>query len=155
MDYSGYLLNHTQKLAIDLNDYHEKSKCITQKGDIYAIDPIPVLTETGDGSLNALWDGISADTTENLIGKWCGDLLQIVDKLPLDYNVINCCFAEVLSKMRYCYYTFGVDKENFLLMDTDGNRFKGAKLNIFLRRGPLCYIEVKKTEDRIAFHPVV
>jgi hypothetical protein len=71
----------------------------TQKGDEYAIDLIPVLTETGGGAIMAFLDGIAEETTEQLAGGWCGDLLQIVDRLPDDYSLINCCFADSYSKV--------------------------------------------------------
>jgi len=41
-----YLVNHTKKLVIDLVDYYEKSVSI-ESGINMAIDPVPVLTETG------------------------------------------------------------------------------------------------------------
>ena len=28
----------------------------------------------------ALFDGLSADSTEELVGEWCGNLLQIVEE---------------------------------------------------------------------------
>jgi hypothetical protein len=80
--YENFLVNHTQKLAIDMADYFKKSRVFTQKGDEYAIDLIPVLTETGGGAIMAFLDGIAEETTEQLAGGWCGDLLQIVEPQP-------------------------------------------------------------------------
>jgi len=47
--YSGFLLNHTQKLAINLADYYEQSKSFGYKHEM-VIDPVPVFTETGGGA---------------------------------------------------------------------------------------------------------
>jgi hypothetical protein len=89
--YSGYLLNHTQKLAIDLADYYKQSKSLFGRDKIITtIDAVPVLTETGGGTQMALFDGVSTDSTEELAGTWCGDLLQIANEQPDDYKRINC-----------------------------------------------------------------
>ncbi|MDR1871887.1 MAG: hypothetical protein LBS60_08230 [Deltaproteobacteria bacterium] len=56
--YSGFLLNHTKKLAINLSDYLQRS--LSMFGlDLFfvAIDLIPVLTETGGGTAMVFLDG--------------------------------------------------------------------------------------------------
>jgi hypothetical protein len=123
VNYSGYLLNHTEQLAVDLNDYFTKSVCITDNGELYAFDLIPFLTETGGGSPMALYKGISVDTTEQLIRTWCGDLLQIVEQLPADFRLIDCCFAEYLSKSYINYLKFGLDTDNYILQNNKGERY--------------------------------
>jgi len=128
--YSGFLINHTKKLAVDLADYHSKSKFILEN-IVTAIDPIPVLTETGGGSRLAFLKGVTYDSTENLSETWCGDLLQIVDELPSDYKLIDCCFASLAEKTKYCYRIFGVDKDDFVVLDKNGNRLKVVSLDIF------------------------
>ena len=56
--YSDYLVNHSQKLAIDLADYHEQSKYVDEKSGIErAVDLVSILTETGGGSEMVLYDG--------------------------------------------------------------------------------------------------
>jgi len=151
--YENFLVNHTQKLAIDLADYFNQSVSMTQKGDKYAIDPIPVLTETGGGTEMAFFDGIAEETTEQLKGQWCGDLLQIVDKLPEGYSLINCCFAEAHGKQRYCYYAFGLNKEGYLLKDGSGNLFKALMLSLHGKRGPVSRFKVEETENSIIYSP--
>jgi hypothetical protein len=71
--YEGFLVNHTKKLALDLDDYYKKSLSMTKNGDLYAIDPVPVLTETGGGLSMALFDGMTSTTTDNLDEEWCGE----------------------------------------------------------------------------------
>lgn len=153
--YNGFLINHTKKEAIDLKDYKEKSISMTSYGEIFLIDPIPPLTETGGGTEMALFDGCSAETTEHLVGHWCGDCLQIVEKLPEDYTVINCCFAEIWYRSRYCFHVFGTDKENFILKNDKGERHTITRYNPFSKkRAPICYVQVEKDDDGITFKPV-
>jgi hypothetical protein len=153
-DYSGYLLNHTKRLAIDLNDYHEKSKGLLDSGECMAIDAIPPLTETGGGTDMALDEGVSADSTENLAGAWCGDMLQIVNELPQGFSLINCCFANSKYRVRYCYRTFGVDENSILIGDLSGKLYQAAGLNLFGKRGELCHIRVEVNAKKIRFIPV-
>jgi len=147
VSYNDYLVNHIKKQAIDLADYHRQSKFLNSAGDFMAIDLVPVLTETGGGTPMALFDGASAESTEELAGEWCGDLLQIVDELPEDYQLINCCFAEIWGRARYCYHTFGVNKEGFLLSDSNGKLFQFVTLNMYGKRSHARYMKVEETDD--------
>jgi hypothetical protein len=153
--YENFLVNHTQKFAIDMTDFYKQSKSLTQDKTGYAIDPIPVLTETGGGAIMAFINGIAEETTEQLAGGWCGDLLQIVDKLPDGYSLLNCCFAEARGKVNYCYNMFGCNKEGFLIKNDNGDLFKGAKLNFLGERGPVSRIKVEKIKNLIKFIPVI
>jgi hypothetical protein len=128
--YEGFLVNRTKKLAVDLGDYYKKSLSMTKNGDLYVIDPIPGLTETGGGLSMALFEGMTPATTENLDGEWCGDLLQIVNDLPDGYERIDCCFANIWGRTQFCYKEYGVDKEGFLL-EQQGKRFLCCRLNPF------------------------
>ena len=152
--YSGYLVNHIKKVAVDLADYYKQSRFLSNDSKDMAIDAVPVLTETGGGIGMALFNGTSADSTEELAGKWCGDLLQIVDGLPEDYKLINCCFAEVWQRADYCYYTFGINDNKFLLNDNNGNLYKAVKLNLFGKRGPSSHIKVEVNEDKMKYIPM-
>jgi hypothetical protein len=152
--YSGCLLNHTKKLAVDLADYHRQSKFLSKDGEDMAIDTVPVLTETGGGTQIALFDGVSADSTEGLAGEWCGDLLQIVEELPREYKIINCCFSEARHRAQYCYRAFGLNGDGFVLSDGGGKLFEAAALSLLGGRGPLSYIKAEKDEKEIKFIPV-
>ena len=151
--YCGYLINHSQKLAVDLADYHQRSKFLNKEGESMAIDAVPVLTETGGGAQMAYFDGVSYDSTEKLAGKWCGDLLQIVDELPDGYEVIDCCFADVWQRAKYCCRTFGTNKSGYILSGDDSSMYKAAPLDIFGERGLPCYIKVEETQDEIKYVP--
>jgi len=152
--YSGYLVNHTKKLAVDLEDYFKKSITFL-KGVEIVIDVVPFLTETGGGTEMAIMNGITTETTEDLAGTWCGDLLQIVDTLPDDYKLIDCCISEIGEKAMYCYKKFGVNKDGLILRDEKGNLFTGCKLNVFTdERGPTYYLKATEEEKGILFSPI-
>jgi len=151
VEYSGYLLNHTKKMAIDLADYREQSKTFNKRKQEIIIDAVPVLTETGGGTMMALFDGASIESTEKLIGTWCGDLLQIVDELPEKYEVINCCFAEIWDKARLYYYTFGTDKNGYILKNSTGEKYKCISYNINQTRGPVMYVKAEEDEEGIKY----
>ena len=124
--YEGYLLNHTKSLAVDLSDYHKCSKYLDDDNNEIVIDPIPALTETGEGTPLALFDGFSTDTTEKLAWTWCGDMLQILDVLPDGYQIIDCCFAPFKERAKYCYTMYGVNKNGYVIKDSSGNLFEAA-----------------------------
>lgn len=152
--YSGYLLNHTQKLAVDLEDYFSKSHYWREDIEcLMAIDAIPLLTETGGGTsiLFRDYDGLSVDTTEDLSETWCGDLLQITDNLSDDFKVINCCFADAWHKVKHCYHTFGVDESGYVMKDTDGRRFEAVKLGLYGERGPSGYAKAELNRGKMEF----
>jgi len=152
--YTGYLLNHSKKSAVDLKDFFNKSISYHTKGERFTIDPLPILTETGGGTQMALIDGISTDSTEELAGIWCGDLLQITDALPNDYILINCCFADMRSKARYCLHEFGTSDAGLLLKDKNDSLFTAAMLSFHGKRGNHCYLNVRKEEDSYILSPV-
>jgi hypothetical protein len=151
--YKGFLVNHTKKLVIDLDDYYKKSLSKTKNWDLYAIDPIPVLTETGGGMSMALFDGMTSATTEKLATEWCGDLLQIVNKKPNRYKRIDCCFADVWGRTRFCYKEYGVDEEGFLL-DQQGKRFLCCQLNLIEERSLDSFMKVNVSDKTVNYSSV-
>ncbi|MHC6203983.1 hypothetical protein ACYULU_12415 [Breznakiellaceae bacterium SP9] len=153
VSYSGWVLNHTKKCAVDLAAYYAQSCYIGQQGIAAAIDLVPVLTETGGGTIMALFDGIALDSTEDLARTWCGDLLQIVDSLPDGYAVLNCCFAAVENRLQYCYKTFGVNEAAQVLADKAGRVYEGAALAIWGERGPASSFRVDVRDDGVYFVP--
>jgi len=148
--YEGYLINHTKKLAVDLVNYYEKSKSYTKNHETFVVDLVPPLTETGGGIEILLLNGLSTQTTEEFASTWCGDLLQIVDKLPENYSLIDCCFLEAVSRYRFCYYNFGVNSED-LIMDNNG-LFSAVTLSLRSRkRSYPCYIKAVIEDGYINF----
>jgi len=152
--YSGYLLNHTKKLAVDLADYYKQSKYSTRNGIDMAIDAVPVLTETGEGTPMAFSDGIAIETTEYLAGTWCGDLLQIVDELPDYYQIINCCFVEIWSKAKDCFHKFGVNEDGYILKDNNGALYEVVRLDFYFQRRSYKYIKAEVADNKIKYSTV-
>ena len=176
--WDGYLINHTQKLIIDLADYYQKSKFNIKShtqgrygGDakeiIASIDPIPVLTDTGDGAQMAYLEGVYAESTEHLAGTWCGDLLQIVEELDQttkDYTLIDCCFADMWQKARYFFETFGTNEDGLILTDegnaddenndNDQKLYKAAPLTFWGERRFVCYIKAERKDGKVAMSGV-
>jgi hypothetical protein len=144
-------LNHTKKLAVDLADYFLQSKYSTKNGIDMTIDAIPVLTETGGGTPMAFSDGIPVETTEELAGTWCGDLLQITDDLPEGYTVINCCFAEIWSKAKDYYRKFGLNKDGYLLKNQDGELYEVVGLDFSFKRRTAKYMKVTIEDNKIKY----
>ena len=158
---SGFLLNHDKKIAIDLSDYFAKSVVsFRERDDIFAIDAIPVLTETGEGTCMVFDEGVSIDSTEDLAETWCGDLLQIGDDLPESYELIPCCFADMWSKVILCRRLFGTDEDNFVLRDRKGNLFECAITNFdfsnkkLYRLPRICNIKIEEKADVRYFRSV-
>ena len=149
--YEGYLVNHTKKQAIDMADYYRQSAGMTKVGSTFAIDLLPVLTETGEGTEMALLEGSSTDNTEELAGTWCGDEMQIVEELPEIYTVINCCFAHMWERARFCYEKFGANDEGYLLKDDKKNLYKATWLIHPEKRGKPRILKVENTEKGIRF----
>jgi len=154
VSYNGYLVNHTKKLAVDLEDYFMRSLFLIPNGEITAIDALPVLTETGGGTQMALIEGVTVDSTEELAGTWCGDLLQIVEALPEGYEIIDCCFTDIWGRAEYCYRIFGVDEQGRLLRDKNGNLYSAARLNGYGKRGPASQFTIETSDDGILFKSV-
>ena len=154
--YTGYLINHSKKLAVDLADYQAKAVFLSElsSGTEACIDPIPVLTETSGspytgGAQMAYLNGVSAESTPEIASSWQGDLLQIVDSLPAGYHVITCCFADVWARADYCYRKFGTTDEGLV---KDGNGlYEATFMNIAGKRSEPCHIKVELTEDKIRF----
>ena len=152
--YTGYLVNHTQKKAIDLADYSKRSAAIDRSGIVSTIDLAPVLTETGGGTGMVLFNGLSADTTEALAGTWRADLLQILDDLPEGYEIINCCFADVWDRAKYCQQTYGLNENGFVLGDDNGKLYEAAALSVRGKRGQLSNVKVETDGNTVRYIPI-
>jgi hypothetical protein len=126
-----------------------------KKGELAAVDSISVLTETGGGTEMTFDEGIAADSTERLSGTWCGDLLQIVDQPPDGYELIDCCFAEIWQRAKFCHSLFGLDASNYILGDWRGKRYECAALDFLGRRGRTRYVRAEWTEDTLKYSDLI
>lgn len=81
--HNKFLVNHTRKIAIDLNDYIDNC---TRNG--WCIHPLSLLTacgnELGGGDFNTRCVG------GNIVDWWCWDRISIEDECPKD-----CCVEEI------------------------------------------------------------
>jgi hypothetical protein len=80
-------------------------------------------------------------------------LLQIVDDVPKEYEIIHCCFADFKNKAHYCYCKFGLDRDNYLLKNSVGERFQGIPYSVWGKRGLGQYVRVKKQGENASFIP--
>jgi len=154
--YKGYLINHTKKLAINLRKYYKQSvgdSTIIGSKDLFVIDAIPILTETGGGFTSALFAGITGDSTYKHRKKWCGDLLEIVNKIPRGYTVINFRFANIVDRYRYCCTKYGLDRDNYIL-NRNKKRLVGTKLTVFGGNDTKSYLKFNLLENHIEFVPI-
>jgi len=122
-----------------------------------AIDPVPVLTETGGGTGMALYDGMSAETTAELAGTWCGNLLEITDTRPNDYGLMHCCFAEAWWRAKYLHRKFGEHDEGLVLKDRSGNLFDGIKTGLFFpiqAEYATFFVQAVKSDDEVRYAAV-
>jgi hypothetical protein len=135
--YDGYLVNHTKKVAIDLADYHRRAM-------LPCVDPLPILTETGNGALMLFYDGATIDTTHELIGQWCWDVLQICDNLPTDYEVIPCCFSPLDSGIVHdVHRKNGCDEQGYVL-DDNGERYRVIRFTL-RGRAVACFVKAEES----------
>ena len=154
--FNGYLLNHTKNLVINLFEYYKKSIFLGGEDgyEIFAIDPIPVLTETGGGAQMAYLEGTSAASTDEFAGSWCGDLLQIVDSLPNGYEVIKCCFADMWRRADFCYRIYGLNDEGLIREGRQTSLYEATPLTLFGERGTPRHVKVEVIEDKIRYSTV-
>lgn len=153
--YEGFLVNHTKKQAVNLKEYFINSKFFISNIEA-TIDLIPVLTETGGGTIMALFDGITDNSTEHLAEYWCGDLLQITDKCPDGYELIDCCISQSIDRVKYCYRKYGVNENGYVLKNENGDLFRAFSVNPFSEdgRGVEYYVKAKVLDDRIQFNTI-
>jgi hypothetical protein len=97
------------------------------------------------------FEGLAWDSTEELSTTWCGDLLQIVEELPGDYQLIKCCFAEFWDRAFFCQTLYGTDEAGFLLGTPRGNRYMCATYDYTRRRGAARYVKVERDGDKLKF----
>ncbi len=120
---------------INENPEWELTEFYTDEGITTAIDLIPVLTETGGGFRKAAYHGVSSETTNDADTTWSANLIQITDKLPRGYEIIDCCFADMWDRAKYCHRKYGADENGYIQTDNNGRLYEAAAYNILSRRG--------------------
>ena len=77
-----FILNHTKKLYIDMEEYEENAP---QDKWGCTFHPIPLLTAVGNGRGGGDYEGVNKDS----VGTWAGDLLEAQDVKPNGYKDIS------------------------------------------------------------------
>jgi len=82
-----YIINHTKKKWLDLNDY-----LVDDYGDpeTWIVHPLPLLTADGNGRGGGDYHGIN----EEDVGSWKGDLIELASTMPEDYEYFYIKFSE-------------------------------------------------------------
>lgn len=89
-----YLVNHTQKLCIDLGKYYEKSVMLLPNGEKWCIHPLPLLTCIGNGLGGGDYTAPTANSDKELIGSWAWDDISIEEDAIPDYTDFCPIFKE-------------------------------------------------------------
>jgi len=93
VSWSGYLVNHTQKMYIDVVKYYEMSEI---NGG--CIDPLVVLAAS-NGAATLFWDGFSENSAYSLLGYWFTDIIEWVGNKPENMNELcDLEFREIFWK---------------------------------------------------------
>ena len=78
--------------------------------------------------------GNTVETTNELAGSWCGDLLEITDDLSKqlhgNFRAMYCCFAEAENRANYCLRKFGLDENNFIKANQEGDLFEAVRESV-------------------------
>lgn len=87
-----YLINHTKKLFLSIEEYIRKNKKqeSNRTDDIWCINPLPLLTACGNGQGGGDYRGINQD----MVGSWAFNLLEYSDCLPVGYHKTMYNFIE-------------------------------------------------------------
>lgn len=103
LDEAGYLVNHSQKIYIDLKAEFERNKVEykwtdsstgSEKTSVYAIHPLPLLTACGNDRGSGDYHHKYPDA--NACGTWAFDQLELTNKVPEHYNLVQYNFKETL-----------------------------------------------------------
>lgn len=87
-----YVIDHDRKEYFDISRYVEKSK-VDWCGDYECLYPVSIMTSIGNGQGGGDFfpDALS---TENLVGTWTYDILQVSNDIPKGYREIFPVFRE-------------------------------------------------------------
>ena len=81
-----YLVNYTQNLYVNLDDYKKKSQ---EKG--WILSPLPILTAIGNGRGGGDYYG---EACADKVGTWAWDLISIEDKAPEGFVKLDLEFKD-------------------------------------------------------------
>ena len=83
------LCNHTRRIFMDCDKYHEALKGKDEDG--WVVHPLPLLTAVGNGQGGGDY---FADSDRDCVGTWAGDLISVEDEAPEGYAEVEYRFYE-------------------------------------------------------------
>ena len=83
------LCNHTRRIFMDCDKYHEALKDKDEDG--WVIHPLPLLTAVGNGKGGGDY---FADNDRESVGTWAGDLISVENEAPKGYTEVEYRFYE-------------------------------------------------------------
>jgi len=125
--WSGYLVNHTKRLFLNVSDYYDRSRI-----DKYCLDPLAVLTAS-NRCASLFFDGFTDGTAYSLLGAWFTDVIEWTDHKPTDMNEL--CDLEFREPyIKSMYEKFGLTPEGYIADKNGGILFTRKDLGIFHAR---------------------
>ena len=83
------LCNHTRRIFMDCDEYHEELKIKDEDG--WVVHPLPLLTAVGNGKGGGDY---FADNDRESVGSWAGDLISVEVEAPEGYAEVEYRFYE-------------------------------------------------------------
>lgn len=90
-----YLINHTQKVYMDMGEYIAENKFIEKKpwNQEWCVNPLPLLTACANGS-----GGSYYGTNMKDVGTWAFDEIEYSDKISIEYKKVTYHFKEDIGE---------------------------------------------------------
>ena len=103
-----FLINHTQRVYIDLDQYRRKSEWFEESryngsgfepfvNTPWCINPLPLLTACGNDRGGG--DYRSGNASYDKVGTWAFDKIELSDEKPADYDQFTVVFSEQKEKI--------------------------------------------------------
>jgi len=135
VSWTGYLVNHTRKMYIDVAKYYEISKVNKN-----CIDPLVVLTAS-NGAATLFWDGFSENSAYSLLGYWFTDIIEWVGNRPENINE--------LCNLEFCEFFWKTMLDEWGI--TDDGYLANKNREIFYLRKNLGLFDTKISPAKVKF----
>jgi len=141
-EWSGYLVNHSQGLFINVSDYYERSRIGT-----HCLDPLAILAAS-NSCASLFWEGFTDGSAYSLLGSWFTDVVEWVDNKPTAINELaGLEFCELF--LRSMYDEWGLTSENYLADRNGKTLYLRKDIGIFFTKiSPVsCKYKFKKIDN--------
>ena len=106
-EWTGYLVNHTQKLFFRVTDYYNRSNIKT-----HCLDPLAILTAS-NSCASLFFNSFTDGSAYSLLGDWFTDVIEWTEKEPTDMDEIcDLEFSELYLQLML--NEWGLTSENYL-----------------------------------------